>query len=92
MLNSRIKGTRKIITLRGALCKRLIDEPRFFFPHQLDHRGRAYPVPQLINPQSDDGGRSVLEFADGKPLGEAWSVLAGDPPCQLLLEEGKSIF
>jgi DNA-directed RNA polymerase len=31
---------------------------------------RAYPVPQLINPQSDDVGRSLLEFAEGKPLGE----------------------
>src|SRR5436309_394097 len=70
ILNSRIKGTRKIITLRLALCERLLDEPRFYFPHQLDHRGRAYPVPQLINAQSDDGGRSLLEFADGKPLGE----------------------
>jgi len=70
ILNSRIKGTRKIITLSLALCERLLDEPRFFFPHQLDHRGRAYPVPQLINPQSDDSGRSLLEFADGKPLGE----------------------
>src|SRR5213593_2879611 len=70
ILNSRIKGTRKIITLRLALCERLLDEPRFYFPHQLDHRGRAYPVPQLINPQSDDIGRSLLEFADGKPLGE----------------------
>jgi DNA-directed RNA polymerase len=27
-------------------------------------------VPQLINPQADDTGRSLLEFADGKPLGE----------------------
>src|SRR5881409_648766 len=70
ILNSRIKGLQKVITLRLALCERLLDEPRFYFPHQLDHRGRTYPVPQLINAQSDDGGRSLLEFADGKPLGE----------------------
>ena len=70
MQNSRIKGTRKVITLRLSLCERLLDEPRLFFPHQLDHRGRAYPVPQLVHPQSDDSGRSLLEFADGKPLGE----------------------
>jgi DNA-directed RNA polymerase len=36
----------------------------------LENRGRAYPVPQPINPQSDDIGRSLLEFAEGKPLGE----------------------
>src|SRR5437867_10975057 len=46
------------------------DEPQFYFPYQLDHRGRAYPVPQLVNPQADDIGRSLLEFAEGKPLGE----------------------
>ena len=70
LLNSRIKGTRKLMSLRFALSERLRGEPRFYFPHQLDHRGRAYPVPQLINPISNHIGRSLLEFADGKPLGE----------------------
>src|SRR5262249_32163026 len=70
ILNSRIKGLQKVMALRLSLCERLLDEPHFYFPHQLDHRGRAYPVPQLINPQSDDRGRSLLEFAGGKPLGE----------------------
>ena len=55
---------------RLAFAARMLDEPRFYFPHQLDHRGRAYPVPQTVNPQSDDGGKALLEFADGKPLGE----------------------
>jgi DNA-directed RNA polymerase len=68
--NSRIKGLQKMMALRLSLAERFLDEPRFYFPHQLDHRGRAYPVPQLVNPQSDDVGRSLLEFADGKPLGE----------------------
>jgi len=58
------------MAFRLSLAERLLDEPRFYFPYQLDHRGRAYPVPQLINPQSDDIGRSLLEFAEGKPLGE----------------------
>ena len=70
VLNCRIKGTRKIIPLRLALAERFGDEPRIYFPHQLDHRSRAYPVPQLINPQADHVGRSLIEFADGKPLGE----------------------
>src|SRR5215471_1837221 len=58
------------MAFRLSLAERLLDEPQFFFPHQLDHRGRAYPVPQLMNPQSDDNGRSLLELGDGKPLGE----------------------
>jgi DNA-directed RNA polymerase len=69
-LNNRIKGFKKVMAFRLSLSERLLDEPQFYFPYQLDHRGRAYPVPQLINPQQDDIGRSLLEFADGKPLGE----------------------
>jgi DNA-directed RNA polymerase len=69
-LNNQIKGLKKIMAFRLSSCARLIDEPRIYFPYQLDHRGRAYPVPQLVNPQSDDIGRSLLEFAEGKPLGE----------------------
>src|SRR5262249_36229828 len=69
-LNNRIKGIKKVIELRLSVAERFLDRPQIYFPHQLDHRGRAYPVPQLVNPQSDDIGRSLLEFADGKPLGE----------------------
>src|SRR5215831_3125801 len=69
-LNSRIKGLKKVMAFRLSLAERLLDEPGFYFPYQLDHRGRAYPVPPLMNPQSDDIGRSLLEFAEGKPLGE----------------------
>jgi DNA-directed RNA polymerase len=69
-LNNQIKGLKKIMAFRLSTAERLLDEPRLYFPYQLDHRGRAYPVPQLVNPQSDDIGRSLLEFAEGKPLGE----------------------
>jgi DNA-directed RNA polymerase len=64
------KGIRKVTAFRLLQAAELLNEPHFYFPHQLDHRGRAYPVPQLMNPQSDDMGRAPLEFADGKRLGE----------------------
>jgi DNA-directed RNA polymerase len=67
--NNRVKGLKKMMALRLSQAERLLDEPQFYFPYQLDYRGRAYPVPQLINPQSDDIARSLLEFAEGKPLG-----------------------
>lgn len=41
----------------------------FYFPHFLDFRGRAYPIPRAIHPQHDDIARSLLEFAIGNPLG-----------------------
>jgi len=55
---------------RLEVCKRLVDEEHLYFPYQLDHRGRVYPVPQSCNPQSDDAGRALLRFARGKPLGK----------------------
>lgn len=41
-----------------------------YFPHVVDRRGRIYPLPTYVNPQSDDSGRALLEFAAGYPLGE----------------------
>jgi DNA-directed RNA polymerase len=54
---------------RMDVSKGFLDEP-FYFPYSLDHRGRAYPIPTTLHPQSDDLGRALLRFADGKPLGD----------------------
>jgi len=55
---------------RFAESTRLMAEGEFYFPWQVDHRGRAYPVPQHMNPQSGHIGRALIDFAHGKPLGE----------------------
>lgn len=41
----------------------------FWLPHNLDFRGRAYPVPPHLTHLAADLGRSILMFAKGKPLG-----------------------
>lgn len=41
----------------------------FWMPHNLDFRGRAYPIPPHLTHLSSDLGRSILMFAQGKPLG-----------------------
>jgi DNA-directed RNA polymerase len=46
-------------------------EERIYFPHTMDFRGRVYPVPPVVNPQSDDLGRALIEFAEGQRLGES---------------------
>jgi DNA-directed RNA polymerase, mitochondrial len=69
-VNHKIKGTQQVIASRLAMAEQFREYPRIYYPHQLDHRGRAYPVPQTVNVQSDHSGRAYLEFADGKPLGE----------------------
>ncbi|THH27449.1 hypothetical protein EUX98_g6736 [Antrodiella citrinella] len=42
----------------------------FYMPHNLDFRGRAYPIPPHLNHIGDDLSRGLLKFAEGKPLGE----------------------
>lgn len=69
--NIRAIGFRATMRIRLSMCRKLVPPKieRFYFPYQLDKRGRVYPIPQAIHPQTDDIGRALLEFADGKPIG-----------------------
>lgn len=44
-------------------------EDGFYFPHNLDFRGRAYPMHPNLNHLGADLSRGLLQFADAKPLG-----------------------
>ena len=50
--------------------ERFHQEPKIYFPHNIDFRGRCYPVPSYLNHMGSDLCRGVLQFAEGKPLGE----------------------
>lgn len=41
----------------------------FYYPHSMDFRGRAYPVPPILNHMGSDIARGLLRFAKGKELG-----------------------
>ncbi|KAF7331179.1 DNA-directed RNA polymerase [Mycena sanguinolenta] len=41
----------------------------FYLPHNVDFRGRAYPLPPHLNHIGDDLSRGLLMFAEKKPLG-----------------------
>jgi len=41
----------------------------FYFPHNVDFRGRAYPIPPYFNHMGADNSRGLLMFAKGKELG-----------------------
>ncbi|KAG7935766.1 hypothetical protein KL934_002325 [Ogataea polymorpha] len=43
---------------------------RIYFPHSLDFRGRAYPMPPYFNHLGNDLSRGLLKFWNGKQLGE----------------------
>ncbi|KAL7800183.1 hypothetical protein V8C37DRAFT_364377 [Trichoderma ceciliae] len=40
-----------------------------YFPHNVDYRGRAYPMPTYLNHMGADHARAILKFANGKELG-----------------------
>ncbi|TAQ91654.1 hypothetical protein B7494_g48 [Chlorociboria aeruginascens] len=41
----------------------------FYFPHNIDFRGRAYPIPPYLNHMGADHCRGLLRFGKGKQLG-----------------------
>ncbi|KAI6240892.1 DNA-directed RNA polymerase [Aphelenchoides fujianensis] len=41
-----------------------------YFPHNMDFRGRVYPISPHLNHMGDDINRCLLKFARGKKLGE----------------------
>ena len=46
------------------------DDEAIYFPHNLDFRGRAYPMHPHLQHLGNDLCRGLLEFAQGKPLGQ----------------------
>ncbi|KAJ5811691.1 mitochondrial DNA-directed RNA polymerase [Penicillium riverlandense] len=40
----------------------------FYLPHNLDFRGRAYPLPPYLNQMGADNSRALLLFSEAKPL------------------------
>lgn len=70
MDNQRLLSQRLGMQQRLWVAERFRDEPTIYFPHSMDFRGRVYPMPATgLHPQSDDIGKSLLEFAHGLPIG-----------------------
>lgn len=73
------KSKRLLINGLLALANTYKDDAEIFFPHNLDFRGRVYPLTTL-SPQSNDLGKAHLEFANGVPLGKnghVWLAFQG---------------
>jgi len=49
---------------------RSFHDETFYFPHNLDFRGRAYPIPPYLNQMGADNARGLLLFDKGRELGE----------------------
>lgn len=57
--------------------RRFAPEEAIYFPHELDFRGRVYPIPTYgPSPQGSDWQKALIHFAHGKPLGlQGWRWL-----------------
>lgn len=47
---------------------------KIYFPHQMDFRGRLYPIPVLLQPQGSDLAKGLLQFGEGKELTDLKSL------------------
>ncbi len=61
---------RVVFRYKLDIAQRYVDREAFYFPHQLDFRGRMYPIPLFLHHQGDDLCRGLLEFAEPKAPGD----------------------
>lgn len=55
--------------LRLNIAQSFKNVDSLYFPHNIDFRGRAYPIPPHLNHMGADISRGILEFSEGRPLG-----------------------
>ena len=79
--NREIKTKRMMVVATIAVARQFKSFRELFFPHQLDSRGRAYPVPAFLNVQGPDYCKSLLEFSHGVAIENdrhaCWLAIAG---------------
>lgn len=73
------KAKRILVNCILKLANDFKDDEAIYFPHNLDFRGRIYPV-TLIHPQGNDFMKAMLEFSEGVELGKdghTWLAFQG---------------
>ena len=79
--NARLKSLRLQFLKTMYVAEMFETEKTIYFPHQLDFRGRLYPVPMFLHPQGADLSRGLLTFGEGKPVNtpeaEDWLAIHG---------------
>lgn len=64
-----VKSQRCFQNFQLEIARTYVDET-FYFPHNIDFRGRAYPMVPFFNHMGADPTRGLLMFCRGKELGE----------------------
>lgn len=68
--NARSTSQRVAAAYKLSMADKFKDEPAIYFPHNLDFRGRAYPIASILTPQGDDAAKALLQFSSGFALGD----------------------
>ncbi|KAI7862393.1 hypothetical protein BDF14DRAFT_1856657, partial [Spinellus fusiger] len=68
-------GLRCDVNYKVETARAFLNLP-MYFPHNMDFRGRAYPIPPTLNHLGNDLCRGLLHFNEAKPLGNrGWTWL-----------------
>lgn len=65
----RDEGQRILVSQQFWMAGRYAEEEEFYYPYFFDWRGRVYSTVSMLSPQSNDLGKGMLQFAEGKRLG-----------------------
>lgn len=69
LLNGALYSQRCDLNYKLDIARAFLGE-RFYMPHNIDFRGRAYPLSIHLNHLGNDVSRSLLIFWDGRKLGQ----------------------
>ena len=67
-LRDGIHSNRCFVNFQMEVAKAFLHQD-FYLPHNLDFRGRAYPIPPYFNHMGADNCRGLMLFGEGRPLG-----------------------
>ena len=68
-INAELHSERASMQLKLDVAAAYRDEEQIFYPHNVDFRGRAYPMHAHLHHLGADASRGMLEFAKARPLG-----------------------
>lgn len=79
--NAALRSTRLQARKLLNLAQKFANVEAFYFPYQLDFRGRVYTVPTFLTPQGTDLARGLLMFSKSVPIENDadayWLAVAG---------------
>lgn len=69
--NRKMKSKRLQVIRTQSIAHDYAERDEFYFPYQLDFRGRVYAIPMFLTPQSVDYSKALLSFANGQRMGDS---------------------